>query len=80
MPSSEAEGQYSMLLHNEMQRRGILASLTWEDCPSGPRHKQTWLAIVYVNEVEYGRGCGSTKAAARNMAAREALLQLGVRV
>ncbi|EJD47746.1 hypothetical protein AURDEDRAFT_113362 [Auricularia subglabra TFB-10046 SS5] len=74
---SDPTTQYAMLLHNELQRRGCLNSLRWDDTPNGVRHAPAWFSVVYINNAEYGRCVSLTKQAARNEAARQALKRLG---
>ncbi|KAJ6460145.1 hypothetical protein C8R47DRAFT_128781 [Mycena vitilis] len=44
----------------------------------GPRNSQQWNAIAYIDGIECGRGSGSTKASARESAARKALVAVGI--
>ncbi|EJD42433.1 hypothetical protein AURDEDRAFT_168503 [Auricularia subglabra TFB-10046 SS5] len=77
---SDPNRQYAMLLHNELQKRNCLNSLTWDDRPNGVRHAPAWLSIVYIGGMEYGRSVALTKQAARDEAARQALKCFGYNV
>lgn len=88
----EPSEHWAMRLHNELQRRGKIRSLTWDDNVSGPPHKAMWTAVVYskpyshaaiqiiklllVDEVEYGRARSRRKQDARDQAAKQALRAL----
>ncbi|KAF9245723.1 hypothetical protein BU15DRAFT_40520, partial [Melanogaster broomeanus] len=52
--------------------------LTWEISQEGPNHRPTWLAIAYLDGVEWGRGQGPSRGAAMEAAAGCVLNALGV--
>nr|GAT61341.1 predicted protein [Mycena chlorophos] len=58
-------------LNNYAQRRGY--TMTWDEHASGPRENETWTCTVYISGQVYGRGIASTKNAAKDAAARQAL-------
>ncbi|KAF9225381.1 hypothetical protein BS17DRAFT_778523 [Gyrodon lividus] len=52
--------------------------LTWEKSHDGPGHRPTWLAIAYLDGIEWGRGEGPSCGAATEAAAANVLNALGV--
>ncbi|TFK53660.1 hypothetical protein OE88DRAFT_1733552 [Heliocybe sulcata] len=62
-----------------MRLNNVLASilktrkLTWDDDCRGPLHAPTWTSIAYLNNVEWGRGTGPNRGAAREEAAKTVL-------
>ncbi|KAJ6541931.1 hypothetical protein B0H19DRAFT_1239636 [Mycena capillaripes] len=50
----------------------------YADSQNGPLNNPTWTSVVYLNQVEHGRGAGSTRGSARERAARQALITLGL--
>ncbi|KAG1757056.1 hypothetical protein EDB19DRAFT_1655539 [Suillus lakei] len=68
-----------MGLNNLLQQRfGASAAthLRWESVRNGTDNKPTWIFIAYVDDIEYGRGSGSDKGTAKEVAAGAALRQL----
>ncbi|KAF9243179.1 hypothetical protein BU15DRAFT_72371 [Melanogaster broomeanus] len=50
-------------LNNYLQEvRRNTTRLTWEKNPEGPDHRPTWLAIAYLDGIEWGRGQGPLRA------------------
>ncbi|PPQ95241.1 hypothetical protein CVT26_014932 [Gymnopilus dilepis] len=43
---------------------------------TGPQNQPEWKSVAYINDVEYGRGSGSTKGDAKKVAAEAALTQM----
>ncbi|KAF7350332.1 DRBM domain-containing protein [Mycena venus] len=64
------------LLNNVAQNNGW--TVTYEASWTGPQENPRWTVVVFVNNIEYGRGIGPTKGAAKDKAARDALVALGV--
>jgi len=62
-----------MDLHNELQRRGKHGVLRYEDRTAGPKHSPTWTTTLYISDIEYAKGTGKNKQAARDEAAKTAL-------
>lgn len=65
-----------MKLNNVLQQYRTLGSLTWEEIQQGPLHDPTWTAIAYLNEIEWGRGTGRSRGAAKEQAAGRVLAAL----
>ncbi|KAG2155677.1 hypothetical protein DEU56DRAFT_318709 [Suillus clintonianus] len=68
-------------LNNLLQQRygaNVAAHLRWESVRNGTDHNPTWTLIVYVDGIEYGRGSGSDKVIAKEMASGVALGQLRI--
>jgi len=64
-------------LNNWLQSRyGTTVHLTWECTYSGPAHAVYWTAVAYFNDIEYGRAGGSSRGAAAEEAARQAVVAL----
>ncbi|KAK7026170.1 hypothetical protein R3P38DRAFT_1023471 [Favolaschia claudopus] len=63
-------------LNNAAQQYGYIIS--YEDTSTGPLHSLTWASRVFVNSIEYGRGTGLNRGAAREKAAKAALVALGI--
>ncbi|KIL01013.1 hypothetical protein PAXRUDRAFT_128654 [Paxillus rubicundulus Ve08.2h10] len=64
---------WRMYLNNFLQaRHGHTGRLSWSVTLSGPRNEPWWLAIVYFDGIEYGRGVGRNKGAAMELAAEAA--------
>ncbi|KAF9002931.1 hypothetical protein BDQ17DRAFT_1425465 [Cyathus striatus] len=61
-------------LNNALQRAGKRATYVYSY--EGPESSRTWIAIVYIDDMEYGRGSASNKNDAGHAAARSALEQL----
>ncbi|KAJ6552800.1 hypothetical protein B0H19DRAFT_1377604 [Mycena capillaripes] len=68
--------KYRTGLNNAAQGWG--QRVQYADSQSGPLNHPTWASVVYLNEVEYGRGAGSTRGSARERGARQALIALGI--
>lgn len=77
---SNANAEHNRLgLNNLLQQRyGTSAAthLRWESFKDGADHNPTWTFIAYIDDIEYGRGSGSDKGTAKEMAAGVALRQL----
>ncbi|KDQ62348.1 hypothetical protein JAAARDRAFT_30242 [Jaapia argillacea MUCL 33604] len=63
-------------LNNFLQNRGETAFLRWEEYHSGNRHDGVWTCIAYYREIEYGRGSGPSKDAAKEVASALVLAAL----
>ncbi|KAF9456841.1 hypothetical protein BDZ94DRAFT_1326683 [Collybia nuda] len=59
----------------QYQRRSVQYS---EPERIGAPHQCAWMVIVYIDGVEHGRGTAATKDQAKENAAREALVALGI--
>ncbi|THU91573.1 hypothetical protein K435DRAFT_863304 [Dendrothele bispora CBS 962.96] len=53
------------------QSRGLTP--VYADSFSGPQHAPTWTSTVSINNQQYGTGQGTSRGAARENAARQAL-------
>ncbi|KAG1857605.1 hypothetical protein C8R48DRAFT_717112 [Suillus tomentosus] len=76
MPNAE---QNRLGLNNLLQQRygtSAASHLRWESVKYGDDHNPTWTFIVYVDNIEYGRGSGGDKGSAKEMAAGVTLMQL----
>ncbi|KZT21391.1 hypothetical protein NEOLEDRAFT_1099326 [Neolentinus lepideus HHB14362 ss-1] len=62
-----------MRLNNVLQGPLRDRRLTWEDYSEGPPHNVTWTSIAYLNNIEWGRGTGPSRGAAKENAARAVL-------
>ncbi|KAF8140652.1 hypothetical protein EV363DRAFT_1251392 [Boletus edulis] len=68
---------YRQILNNYLQevyRDDPSRHLTWEMSHEGPNNRPTWHAIAYLDEIEWGRGDGPSRGAAREAAAKEVLI------
>ncbi|KAG8947568.1 hypothetical protein FRC04_010618 [Tulasnella sp. 424] len=68
------DSTYTMLLHNWAQINKMLNSLAWEDVATGTNPNLTWTSVIKMD----GSGSGARKKQARNLAARHALVALGI--
>ncbi|KAI0375471.1 hypothetical protein BV20DRAFT_960636 [Pilatotrama ljubarskyi] len=57
----------------DLQSKGRVASLSWEDEVSGPRHAPQWTCRCKIDGEILATGTGSRRAAAQDVAATEAL-------
>ncbi|KAI0785300.1 hypothetical protein BC629DRAFT_1440418 [Irpex lacteus] len=70
---SNGNSEHSRLqLNNLLQRSYGTGALQWQCYQTGPQHISPWIAIAYINGVEYGRGQGHTQGAAKEQAAAAA--------
>ncbi|KAJ7922854.1 hypothetical protein B0H13DRAFT_1982058 [Mycena leptocephala] len=67
---------YRTMLNNAAQRYGH--SVEYSDSQTGPLNNPQWTSVVYVNRIEYGRGIGRSRGSARERAAWQALVALGI--
>ncbi|KAJ3483498.1 hypothetical protein NLI96_g6278 [Meripilus lineatus] len=67
---------HRMNLNKFLQVNGGVNRLDWKINSSGPESSQTWIATAKIDGVEYGRGSASSKAAAKEIAAQQALQAL----
>ncbi|KIO19716.1 hypothetical protein M407DRAFT_246080 [Tulasnella calospora MUT 4182] len=67
-----------MLLHKWAQNNKILNSLSWVDVATGTNPFTTWTSVVKMDGKVLGSGSGARKKQARNSAAREALISMGI--
>ncbi|KZT08620.1 uncharacterized protein LAESUDRAFT_811235 [Laetiporus sulphureus 93-53] len=63
-------------LNNYLQSKELLSQLSWEESFTGPRHAPEWTSVCKLSGAVIGRGTGSSKHAARDMAAKAALEHL----
>ncbi|KAJ7844298.1 hypothetical protein B0H13DRAFT_2411771 [Mycena leptocephala] len=75
-PSAKTSEHFRSRLNNAGQAWG--QPVEYLDSQTGPLNKAPWYSVVYLNRFEFGRGSGSTRFQARERAAREALITLGV--
>ncbi|KAG1771289.1 hypothetical protein EDD22DRAFT_864216 [Suillus occidentalis] len=77
---SKANAEQNRLgLNNLLQQRyGSSAAnhMRWEFFQGGAQHETIWTCIAYIDDIEYGRGSGSDKGTAKEIAAGVALRQL----
>ncbi|KAI0931628.1 hypothetical protein AcW2_000474 [Taiwanofungus camphoratus] len=50
--------QWRMQLNNYVQSLKSPGAISWDTSRTGPKHAPTWEAIVYINDIEWGRGAG----------------------
>ncbi|ESK96132.1 hypothetical protein Moror_7273 [Moniliophthora roreri MCA 2997] len=62
---------YKMTLNNYCQSAG--RRYEFRNASYGPQNAATWVSIVYVDNVEFGRGQASTRLGAEETAAAQAL-------
>ncbi|OCH91798.1 hypothetical protein OBBRIDRAFT_703005, partial [Obba rivulosa] len=67
---------WRMRLNNYLQECGERDNVTWEIYMSGPQHRPTWHATVYIRGYRYGMSSARTRGTAKEEAARQALLAL----
>ncbi|KZT08416.1 uncharacterized protein LAESUDRAFT_769853 [Laetiporus sulphureus 93-53] len=67
---------FRMDLNNWLQANSIPSALTWKISSRGPKHAPTWIAVAYIDEIEYGAGSRATKGAAMEVAAEQTLRAL----
>ncbi|KAF9786752.1 hypothetical protein BJ322DRAFT_1106871 [Thelephora terrestris] len=74
--------RYVMSLNNYLQGVGgnLASMLSWEEVSSGPPHALMWTVVCKIRGEPYGSAYASRKMAAKEEAARQALLRLGVPV
>ncbi|KZT72936.1 hypothetical protein DAEQUDRAFT_762733 [Daedalea quercina L-15889] len=72
--ANEPEGTNA--LNHYLQTRDKANLLSWDESQQGPRHEPTWTCICKIDGIEYGRGTGQSKQAARAAAAALALEKL----
>ncbi|KZT64580.1 hypothetical protein DAEQUDRAFT_769571 [Daedalea quercina L-15889] len=63
---------WRMELNNIVQKNKALGEVKWDKDYSPHGHQGPWTAVVRINGVEYGTGQGSSKDAAREVAAKMA--------
>ncbi|KAJ7882448.1 hypothetical protein B0H13DRAFT_927917 [Mycena leptocephala] len=74
---SGASGQHCRFaLNNAVHQWG--QALRYKDSQTGPSNNPQWTSVVYLNNIEHGRGVGPSKGAARESAAKRALVALGL--
>ncbi|KAJ8597565.1 hypothetical protein M405DRAFT_755594 [Rhizopogon salebrosus TDB-379] len=65
---------HRMQLNNYLQHRfRTTRDLRLSESVTGPPHAQSWTVVAFFRDVEYGRGEGLTKAAATELASKQAL-------
>ncbi|KAJ7651477.1 hypothetical protein DFH06DRAFT_544304 [Mycena polygramma] len=60
----------------DLQSKGQLASLSWQDSTSGPKSAPTWTSICKIFGEVRGTGTGPLKRTARDAAANQAMKSL----
>ncbi|KAF9513899.1 hypothetical protein BS47DRAFT_1343719 [Hydnum rufescens UP504] len=78
MDDHSSTGGYTRQLHNLIQGSRGLHKMNWEERVSGADHNQQWIVTVYIDDAPLGTASGSRKNVAKDRAAREALIALGV--
>jgi len=63
--------EYVNILRNTCQEKIIESKFHEEH--SGPEHDKIWTVIVFINNIEVGRGTGKTRQSAKAEAAKLAL-------
>ncbi|OCH91808.1 hypothetical protein OBBRIDRAFT_871740 [Obba rivulosa] len=76
IPWQETSVDWRMQLNNLIQSRGESNVVSWSVDMCGPRHNPTWTATVYISGTVYGRSVGTNREAAKEEAARQALMIL----
>ncbi|KAF9654160.1 hypothetical protein BDM02DRAFT_3181996 [Thelephora ganbajun] len=74
--------RYVMTLNNYLQGIGgnEASTLSWEESTSGPPHALIWFVVCKIRGQPYGSASASQKMAAKEEAARQALIRLGIPV
>ncbi|EMD32125.1 hypothetical protein CERSUDRAFT_99807 [Gelatoporia subvermispora B] len=67
---------WRMRLNNYLQERGERSTLSWDVWTTGPAHRLTWHAILYVRGCQMGTARGQHRGAVKEEAARQAYLAL----
>ncbi|KAI0715084.1 hypothetical protein C8Q76DRAFT_729540 [Earliella scabrosa] len=70
--------RYNNDLNNYLQRQGQLAALHWGEEQVGPPGQRAWQMTCFINGEQKGVGIAAQKGAAKDLAAREALVNLGL--
>ncbi|KAF8332655.1 uncharacterized protein EI90DRAFT_3053919 [Cantharellus anzutake] len=73
-----ASGGHSRQLNNFLQSCRGSHSLTWEEKTVGPLHRITWSVVCKIDGHPVGEAQDLKKNIARDQAARDALIALGV--
>ncbi|EJD01554.1 uncharacterized protein FOMMEDRAFT_158706 [Fomitiporia mediterranea MF3/22] len=63
-------------LNNYLQSKGLPTAVSWVEVSKPPEHAPTWLCECKISGKSYGIGQGSTKQAARNVAAEKAMARI----
>ncbi|KAJ6541929.1 hypothetical protein B0H19DRAFT_1381477 [Mycena capillaripes] len=66
------------MLNNYFQAKQATHTLSWAESSSGPSHEIKWTVQCKVSGEVKGTGVADSKAAAKEEAARQALVALGV--
>ncbi|KAI0361114.1 hypothetical protein OH77DRAFT_1516128 [Trametes cingulata] len=69
----------TVALNNYLQNKGQLASLTWQEETSGPRHAPMWKSHCKIGDEVVATGEGPKRTSARDAAATRALAILVAR-
>ncbi|KAI0361115.1 hypothetical protein OH77DRAFT_397721 [Trametes cingulata] len=70
--------RYVVDLNNYLQKQGQLAALRWNEVPDGVGQNMQWVATCYINEEALGTATAKQKSAAKEEAARQTLVKLGL--
>ncbi|KAI0733814.1 hypothetical protein C8Q72DRAFT_930415 [Fomitopsis betulina] len=70
--------KYRITLNNHTQNTPALGKPEYENTSAGKSNEAVWTSVVTINGVPYGRGSANTKAGAMELAAKQALDDLGV--
>ncbi|KAJ7897336.1 hypothetical protein B0H14DRAFT_2677856, partial [Mycena olivaceomarginata] len=67
---------YRTDLNNVAQQRRY--TILYGATCTGPRHQPLWTSKVYLDNIEWGYGTGGSSGSAKEIAAKKALVALGV--
>ncbi|KIJ32694.1 hypothetical protein M422DRAFT_265452 [Sphaerobolus stellatus SS14] len=76
--SQQNENRHIIILNNYMQRAHQLGALSCSETSTGPAHLPTWTVTYIINGQPMGSGTAQQKWKAKDTAARETLIALGV--
>ncbi|EJF67109.1 hypothetical protein BD309DRAFT_641104 [Dichomitus squalens] len=72
--------RYAVELNNYLQRQGQLHALHWGEEHIGPAGKKEWKVTCNINGEVKGVGISAQKGAAKDLAAKEAMANLGLTI
>ncbi|KAI0375470.1 hypothetical protein BV20DRAFT_273138 [Pilatotrama ljubarskyi] len=70
--------RYVVDLNNYLQKQGQLAALRWTEVPAGAGNNMQWTASCILNDEVMGTATSKQKSAAKEEAARQTLVRLGL--